>query len=75
MALRVSRADVKGAEARAHAADEVADCAGLLLADAVLDGSADVQLLARKYRHAKAEATWCWAVYSDALAQRTAVPA
>lgn len=73
--FRANRADVKGAEARAHAADEVADCAGLMLADAVLDGSSDVGLLGRKYRHAKAEATWCWAVYADALAQLTAVSA
>lgn len=73
--LRVSVADVRAAEARAHAADEVADCAGLLLADAVLDGGADIELLRRNYRTAKADATWCWAVYADALAQLAAVPA
>lgn len=70
-ALRPNRAAVKAAEAAAHAADEVADCAGLLVADALLDGSCEVELLARNYRQAKAEATWRWAVYVDAVAQRT----
>lgn len=73
--LRVGHAEVRAAEVRAHMADEIADCAGLTLADAVLDGSADVELLARRYRAARVEATYAWAVLSDAIAQRTAVPA
>lgn len=58
--FRPSRVDVKGAEAAAHLADERADCAGLLVADALLDGSSEIELLARNYRQAKVEAAWRW---------------
>lgn len=69
---RPSREQVDAAEAAAHAADEVADCAGLLLADSVLDQTGETRLLALKYRAARMEAGYRWAAYEDVRAQHLA---
>lgn len=71
-AWRPSREQVDAAEAAAHAADEVADCAGLLLADSVLDHCGETRLLALKYRAARMEAGYRWAAFEDVRAQHNA---
>jgi nucleotide-binding universal stress UspA family protein len=74
---RPSRGQARAIEALAHAADEAADAAGLLLADAVLDLDQEtvdalpprVRLLIRMAADAKAEAVYRWATHADCLAQ------
>jgi hypothetical protein len=70
---------VARAQARAYAADEVADAAGLLLAESLVTGIGHLDQLLRDFRTARAAATYAWCVYSDALDQaerdRGAVPA
>ena len=55
------------ARERAYAADEKADCAGLLLAEALLTGVGDVGLLMHEFRLARAAAHYSWCVYSETL--------
>lgn len=59
----------------AYAADEKADCAGLLLAEAILTGVGDVAQLLLEFRRARASAHLAWCVYSEALDVQRAVPA
>lgn len=77
-AWRPTREDVRAAEAAAHLADEAADAAGLLLADAAVDVllnnhnvTPDVGHLALNYRAARMEAKYRWAAHADCLAQHT----
>lgn len=77
MTWRPDRAHVRAAEAAAHAADETAEAASLLLADAVLDLDQEtidglpprVRLLVRMAADAKAEVVYRWAAHADCVAQ------
>lgn len=63
----MSAAAVDLSREMAYAADENADAAGLMLADAVAFGRGDVLPLAREYTRARAEANYAWCVYSERL--------
>lgn len=66
---------VERAREVAYAADEKADCAGLLLAEAILTGMGDIPQLLLEFRQSRAAAHYAWCVYSEALDQARAVPA
>lgn len=72
MTWRPDRGQVKAAEAAAHVADESADAAGLLLADAVValvPDPEEIRRLSRLYLVARAEARYRWSAHSDCLDQ------
>lgn len=60
---------------RAYLADDKADSAGLLLAEALLSGVGDVGQLLRDFAKARQAAHDAWCAYSDALDAARSVPA
>jgi hypothetical protein len=73
--MGAGRMTVERARKRAYAADEKADAAGLLLAEALVTGVGDIQQLMVEFRRARADAHYAWCAYSEQLDEARSVSA